>query len=321
MDGMKQDMAMLQKLHVVGVRRSTSSTAHAHPSIDACIQALIDARLAPFEDRLQSFTYRFDSVYYPLRDSVDFLTTRLDALHQEIYMIQRQLDSQAEPSPSIDRRTRPSIDGDYAALRSKLVTEKSLQDKLDEITFSQNLRKKDVYQELKDISESTYVRLGMQQRSSIGNLQHRMHAKNSLHESFAVDTKLPEMKSDEYDEDYHREKDIEYRGLAIDDRGLLHTSFASATSTAIDSNIKPLIDDHPTPNLEVQVKDNTYYRYLILDEFGIFRDPERQARAMDGHILNISKEGIAEIIAMNGCCNFFISKNRPEALPSIDDAA
>ena len=31
-----------------------------------------------------------------------------------------------------------------------------------------------------------------------------------------MDTALPEMQSDEYDEDYHREKNIEYRGLAMD---------------------------------------------------------------------------------------------------------
>ncbi|KAF3570451.1 hypothetical protein F2Q69_00059560 [Brassica cretica] len=94
-------------------------------------------------------------------------------------MIQRQLDSQAELSPSIDRRSRPSINDDYAALRSKLVTEKSIQDKLDEITFSQDLLKEDVYQELKDISESTYARLGIQQRN-IGNIQHMMHAGEML---------------------------------------------------------------------------------------------------------------------------------------------
>ena len=94
--------------------------------------------------------------------------------------------------------------------------------------------------------------------------------------SFAVDTELPEMKSDEYDEDYHREKDIEYFCLAMDDREFLHTSFASATSTSSDSNIKPSIDDHPTPNLEVQVKDNTDYDYLTQDEFDIFSDPEGQ---------------------------------------------
>ena len=40
----------------------------------------------------------------------------------------------------------------------------------------------------------------------------------------------------------------------------------------------------------------------------------------NGRILNISKDDIAEIISMNGCSNFFISKNRSEAPPSIDDA-
>ena len=103
------------------------------------------------------------------------MTTRLDALRHEMDTTQRQLDSHAERSPSIDIRTRPSIDGDYAARRSKLVTEKSLQDKLDEITFSQDLLKEDVYQELKDISETTHAWLGMQQRN-IRNLQHMMHA-------------------------------------------------------------------------------------------------------------------------------------------------
>ncbi|KAF3589600.1 hypothetical protein F2Q69_00028552 [Brassica cretica] len=125
---MKQNLAMLQKQHGVDVRRSKSIDPHTQTSIHASIQASIDAHLAPFEDMLQSFTYWLDGVYYPL-----------------------------QRSSSIDIRTRPSIDGDYAARRSKLATEKSLQDKLDEITFSQDLLKEDVYQELKDISETTHA--------------------------------------------------------------------------------------------------------------------------------------------------------------------
>ena len=68
----------------------------------------------------------------------------------------------------------------------------------------------------------------------------------------------------------------------------------------IDINTKPSIDAHHTPNSEVQVKDNTYYGYLTPDESGIFRDPEGQARAMDGHILNIFREEIAEIMIRSG---------------------
>ena len=77
---MNQDLAMLQKQHGVGEGRPTSIDTRTQTSIDASIQALIDAHLAPFEERLQSFTYRLDGVYYPLRDSKDFLTTRLDTL-------------------------------------------------------------------------------------------------------------------------------------------------------------------------------------------------------------------------------------------------
>nr|VDD30928.1 unnamed protein product [Brassica oleracea] len=43
-------------------------------------------------------------------------------------------------------------------------------------------------------------------------------ADDSHHERFSVDTELPEMRSDEYDEDYHIDKIIEYGGLVTDDR-------------------------------------------------------------------------------------------------------
>ena len=107
----------------------------------------------------------------------------------------------------------------------------------------------------------------------------------------------------------------------MDDKGVLHTWSADVTSTSIDSNIELSIDDHRKSNLEVQVKDNTYYGYLTLVEFGIFRDPEGQAKAMDGRIVNISKEDIADIIAMNGSNNFFNPKKRSEYPPSNNDAA
>ena len=77
--------------------------------------------------------------------------------------------------------------------------------------------------------------------SRLGDYSISSWADDSHHESFTVDTALPEMQSDEYDEDYHRAKNTEHHGLAMYDRGLLHTSFAHATSTSIDSDIRPLI--------------------------------------------------------------------------------
>ncbi|KAF3579447.1 hypothetical protein DY000_02030928 [Brassica cretica] len=128
----------------------------------------------------------------------------------------------------------------------------------------------------------------------------RMNTKSNdnLHGSYAVDTELPETRSDEYDEDYHREKNIEYHGLAMDERGLLHTSSA---------DVKPTIDSSNNPSIVIRYKhlseehlnNNTDYD-LIPDEFGIFRDSAGRARGMDGSILNVSKEDFAEIFAMHG---------------------
>ncbi|KAF2616603.1 hypothetical protein F2Q68_00039995 [Brassica cretica] len=102
-------------------------------------------------------------------------------------------------------------------------------------------------------------------------------AEDILHESYALDTELPEMRSDEYDKDNHREKSIEYHGLTMDDRGLLHTSSADVTSTSIDSRPTPSIDSRNNPSIVIRYKhlseeylnNNTDYD-LISDEFGVF---------------------------------------------------
>lgn len=70
------------------------------PSIDALLKAL--------EDLFKSFDYKFDGVYYPLNGNIDELTSRPNALKQEVDTIQRQLNFQAEKPTSI-RDNRPSI--------------------------------------------------------------------------------------------------------------------------------------------------------------------------------------------------------------------
>uniref|UniRef100_M4F5M2 Uncharacterized protein n=1 Tax=Brassica campestris TaxID=3711 RepID=M4F5M2_BRACM len=89
-------------------------------------------------------------LYRAIRNSDDYhqrgsMTSTSHSTTKEMDNIQTQLDFQAEQSPSIDRRTCPSIDHDRTSLRSKPVTEKVLHDKLDDITFSQDLLKEDVY--------------------------------------------------------------------------------------------------------------------------------------------------------------------------------
>uniref|UniRef100_M4FGS9 Uncharacterized protein n=1 Tax=Brassica campestris TaxID=3711 RepID=M4FGS9_BRACM len=101
---------------------------------------------------------RLDDIYYPFDNSIIWLTTRTDEMKQDITMLQNRHVVGAGRSTSIAAHAHTSIDD-----------------------LHQNLLKEDVYQELKDMSETTYVRLGMQQRS-IENLQHRMHASEVVRE-------------------------------------------------------------------------------------------------------------------------------------------
>ncbi|WZZ34953.1 hypothetical protein YC2023_018354 [Brassica napus] len=61
------------------------------------------------------------------------------------------------------------------------------------------------------------------------------------------------------------------------------------------------------------------YDFLALDEFGIFRDSDGHARAMDGRILQISREDIANILQVaNGPDNMFIQQRSiPDNIPAV----
>ncbi|KAF3565199.1 hypothetical protein DY000_02014643 [Brassica cretica] len=60
------------------------------------------------EKNKEAFQMKFDGVYYPLNDSISWLTTCMEEMKQDIARIQHAIDV-ARP-PSIDRRQHTSID-------------------------------------------------------------------------------------------------------------------------------------------------------------------------------------------------------------------
>ncbi|KAG5375827.1 hypothetical protein IGI04_040423 [Brassica rapa subsp. trilocularis] len=90
---------------------------------------------------------------------------------------------------------------------------------------------------------------------------------------------------------------------------LKNTSSAEITLPSIDVIVSTSIDTTLNPNLSIS-KLNDYanidYGFLTPDEFGIFIDPNGNARAMDGRILQVSREDIADILQVaNGPDNLF----------------
>ena len=76
---------------------------------------------------------------------------------------------------------------------------------------------------------------------------------------------------------------------------------------SIDTNNTTSIDNRPIPKTTVSEKDKFDNQYLTLDEFGIFRDPDGYAKAIDGRTLHVSREDIADILqTANGAYNLFM---------------
>ena len=63
------------------------------------------------------------------------------------------------------------------------------------------------------------------------------------------------------------------------------------------------------------------YDLLTRDEFGIFRDSDGHARAIDERILQVSREDIAEILQLsNGPDNLFMQqRNIPDNISAVPD--
>ncbi|KAF3583423.1 hypothetical protein F2Q69_00030550 [Brassica cretica] len=92
-------------------------------------------------------------------------------------------------------------------------------------------------------------------------------------------------------------------------------SIDTPVSTSIDSHSKPKLSLSTTKNMSID------YDFLLPDEFGIFRDQDGHARAMDGRILQVSRKDIADILQVaNGPDNLFTQQcSNPDNNPAVPD--
>ncbi|KAF2551779.1 hypothetical protein F2Q68_00035223 [Brassica cretica] len=90
---------------------------------------------------------------------------------------------------------------------------------------------------------------------------------------------------------------------------------------SIDTPVSTSIDSHSKPKISLSTKKNMSidYDFLLPDEFDIFRDQDGHARAMDGRILQVSREDIADILQLaSGADNLFIQQcSIPDSNPAV----
>ncbi|KAF3516279.1 hypothetical protein DY000_02059998 [Brassica cretica] len=94
---------------------------------------------------------------------------------------------------------------------------------------------------------------------------------------------------------------------------------------SIDINNTTSIDSHSIQKTTVSEKDKLDNQYLTPDEFGIFRDPNGFANAIDSRTLHVSREDIADILqTANGADNLFMhqrSNREKKSTKEFYDAA
>ena len=130
-------------------------------------------------------------------------------------------------------------------------------------------------------------------------------ANDHYHQSYAVETAVHEPGADEPHEGFTNEELLNNQELS--DKNLLFAEacgrgtrfcrpFTRANPPSNDTRVPPSIDIRSKPPSTVREKAKLDNNYLTRDEFGIFRDPESYARAIDGHALQVSREDITDIL-------------------------
>ncbi|KAL0745977.1 hypothetical protein Bca101_101509 [Brassica carinata] len=112
--------------------------------------------------------------------------------------------------------------------------------------------------------------------------------------------------------------------LTNQSKGTSRKGIRSKRLPSIDTPVSTSIDSHSKPKLSLITKKNMSidYGFLTPDEFGIFWDSDGHARAMDGRILQVSREDITYILQVaNGADNLFMQQrsipdNIPDNIPA-----
>ncbi|KAF3512113.1 hypothetical protein F2Q69_00007090 [Brassica cretica] len=147
----------------------------------------------------------------------------------------------------------------------------------------------------------------------------RSWADDRHHESYAVETAYRDQGVDELHEGFtyeellnmqRRDETDQKRAEAAWERTHFSHPIDRVIPPSIDINPSTSIDIRPKPKITISEKDKFDNKYLTPNEFGIFRDPDGYAIAIDGRTLHVSREDIADILqTANGADNLFMQQN------------
>ena len=272
-----------------------SIKTHTATSIDSAHQISTDT---PKEESVNSSPEKWENEYYnPIMATHNMHTEEYDEDYEEERAIEQSVildkedrllhhSSWKKKSPSIDRNRSTSLDTQPhqpSQLRASI-----------DIAYYPSI--------------DTYVDATRDKDYSTGSWADDRH-----HESYAVETTYCDQGADELHEGFtyeevpnmqiHDETDQKQAEAVWGRSRFSHPidiaippSIDINPSTSIDINHTTSTDIRPKPKPTLSEKDKFDNQYLTQNEFGIFRDPDGYAKAIDGRTLHVSRENIADIL-------------------------
>ncbi|KAF3504143.1 hypothetical protein F2Q69_00043127 [Brassica cretica] len=259
------------------------------------------------EENESDFQMKLYGVYYPLNDSISWLTSCMEEMRQDIARIQTQRAAEANAPASIDTHLHQA---------------------------SQKRASTDIAYYL---SIDTGVDRAREGDYSIGNWEDNHHHESYAVESYAVETAVHELGADELHEGFiyeellnmqRRDEPDQHQAEACGEKTSFSHSFEKANRPSINDKPKSSIDirpkppsttiisssRHPTrPSIDIDVPSSIDTRpefgrraydrdgtrrshWAEKDEYGVYRDDQGHARDVDGHIIRVSKDDIRSLL-------------------------
>ncbi|KAF2556048.1 hypothetical protein F2Q68_00016585 [Brassica cretica] len=300
------------------------------------IDQIVEGIYRALESTEEKIDGRCDDIYFPMDLSISSLTSMIEAIQGEFVEIQSYIAHRPEASPSIDRRNSKSTNihqslkphttsrrindpGIIAASHCGAEYETEYSASIETHTATSiDSHHQILTNNAYFPSIDTNVDATRDRDYSIGSW-----AYNRYHESYAVETTYRDQGDDELIEEFtyeellnmqRRDETCQNQAASAWERTCFSHTIDRESRPSIDINNTTSIDIRPKPKTTVSEKDKSDNQYLIPDKFGIFRNPDGYARAIDGRTLHVSREDIADILqTTNGADNLFIhQRNIPE---------
>ncbi|KAF2591215.1 hypothetical protein F2Q70_00038366 [Brassica cretica] len=259
-------------------RADTSIDRHRESSIDRHSEAAIDRQPPVPIDRRTPITYRV------LMPKID--VARLNALRP------KSKPSEYPPEPV---RT-PSNDGEDPMEEDRVPTIRTLRRRKEKV--AKHL-KRGANDKEKECFRKRVFRIPIYKPFEDAYYTHRLW--------IFTDEELLNMQKRDGTDQIRAEADWERTRFSPPIDRAICPSINTHHQQSIDNNNATSIAKRPIPNTTVSERDKFDHQFLTPDEFGIFRDPDGYAKAMDGRTLHVSREDIADILqTANEADNLFM---------------